>query len=199
MFAVASSVNWYAPPAPTIAQLAPQHFHPRQLRAGAPNRAITPPDRVRMPIAPTFCLRRVFCTPAMTAPMVPVEIMALPVLWRASRGWYVACCSAMAGAMAAGISSASASGELSSSACLSLKLAPLRFLALTLRRIGGARSVRPLHHRPPCTMHVLDGRSRAEGTGSSTSYLHLYHIFCCGASGCGLLPAVYICCSLILL
>ena len=193
MFAVASSVNWYAPPAPTIAQLAPQHFHPRQLRAGAPNRAITPPDRVRMPIAPTFCLRRVFCTPAMTAPMVPVEIMALPVLWRASRGWYVACCSAMAGAMAAGISSAS--GELSSPACLSLKLAPLRFLALTLSRIGGARSGRPLHHRPPCTMHVLDGR--AEGAGSSTSYL--YHIFCCGASSCDLLPAVYICCSLILL
>jgi hypothetical protein len=174
MFAVASSVNWYAPPAPTIAQLAPQHFHPRQLRACAPNRAITPPDRVRMPIAPTFCLRRVFCTPAMTAPTTPVESMALPVLWRASRGWYVACCSAMAGAMAAGISSAS--GELSSSACpcLSLKLAPLRFLASALGRIGGARG-RPLHHRRQActclTSYTVDGRAE----GSLTNYLS--HVF----------------------
>jgi hypothetical protein len=194
MFAVASSVNWYAPPAPTIAQLAPQHFHPRQLRACAPNRAITPPDRVRMPIAPTFCLRRVFCTPAMTAPTMPVESMALPVLWRASRGWYVAGCSAMAGAMAAGISSAS--GELSSSACpcLSLKLAPLRFLASTLGRIGGragGRCIIGARHA-----HVLPSRWSRRG---ELDKLLVSRIFAAAHASLDLLPAVYIGCPLILL
>lgn len=56
-------------------------------------------------MAPTFCLRRVFCTPAMTAPTTVVWSMALPVFWRASLGWYVGCWSAMAGGMAVGISS----------------------------------------------------------------------------------------------
>jgi hypothetical protein len=64
-----------------------------------PYRAMMPPERVRMPMAPTFCLRRVFWTPATTAPTAVVWSMVLTVLERASRGWKVACWSAMGGGM----------------------------------------------------------------------------------------------------
>lgn len=48
-------------------------------------------------MAPTFCLRRVFCTPAITAPTAVVCSVVLAVFESASRGWKVACWSAMAG------------------------------------------------------------------------------------------------------
>jgi hypothetical protein len=63
-----------------------------------PYRAITPPDRVIMPMAPTFCLRSVFWTPAMMAPIAVVWRVVLAVLERASRGWKVGW-SAMAGGL----------------------------------------------------------------------------------------------------
>jgi len=55
-----------------------------------------PPDLVRMPMAPTFCLRRVFWTPATIAPTAVVWSVVLAVFERASRGWKVVS-SAMAG------------------------------------------------------------------------------------------------------
>lgn len=54
-----------------------------------------PPERVKMPMAPTFCLRSVFCTPARTAPTAVSCSAVLAVLARASRGWKVTCWSAM--------------------------------------------------------------------------------------------------------
>jgi hypothetical protein len=56
-----------------------------------------PPDRVKMPRAPTFCFRSVFCTPAMTAPTAVVWRAVFHVFATASRGWKVACWAAMAG------------------------------------------------------------------------------------------------------
>jgi hypothetical protein len=73
------------------------------------------------PMAPTFCLRRVFWTAAMTVPTAVVWIMVLPVLARASRGWKVACWSAMGGVMGGG--SRLAALNASTHACTSLKLA----------------------------------------------------------------------------
>lgn len=63
----------------------------------APKRAIMPPDRVMIPMAPTFCFRRVFCTPAITAPTAVIWSVVFAVFASASRGWKVACWSAMAG------------------------------------------------------------------------------------------------------
>lgn len=62
-----------------------------------------PPERVRMPMAPTFCLRSVFCTPATMAPTAVVCSAVLAVFERASRGWKVACWAAMAGGMGGGV------------------------------------------------------------------------------------------------
>jgi hypothetical protein len=66
----------------------------------APKVAIIPPERVKMPIAPTFCLRSVFCTPAKTAPAVVNFSVVLAVLARVSCGWKWS--SAMAGTMGVG-------------------------------------------------------------------------------------------------
>lgn len=70
-----------------------------QLSGYGPYRAMMPPERVRIPMAPTFCLRRVFWTPATTAPTAVVWIMVLMVFARASRGWKEASWAAMAGRM----------------------------------------------------------------------------------------------------
>jgi hypothetical protein len=56
-----------------------------------------PPERVKMPMAPTFCFLKVFCTPATTAPKTVVWRAVLAVLERASCGWKVGCWAAMAG------------------------------------------------------------------------------------------------------
>jgi hypothetical protein len=48
-------------------------------------------------MAPTFCFLKVFCTPAMTAPMRVVWMAELAVFARASCGWKVGGWAAMAG------------------------------------------------------------------------------------------------------
>ena len=48
-------------------------------------------------MAPTFCLRRVFWTPAMMAPPRPNWRVVLAVLASASTGWYAGGAAAMAG------------------------------------------------------------------------------------------------------
>jgi hypothetical protein len=65
----------------------------------APYSAIMPPERVKMPMAPTFCLRSVFWTPAMIAPTAVVWSVVFAVFASASRGWKVSSWSAMAGGM----------------------------------------------------------------------------------------------------
>lgn len=62
-----------------------------------------PPDRVKMPMAPTFCFRSVFCTPAKMAPQAVSLSVVLAVFASVSRGWKVSCSSAMAGAMGVGV------------------------------------------------------------------------------------------------
>ena len=62
-----------------------------------------------IPMAPTFCFRSVFCTPAMMAPTAAVCKTVLPVFPMVSRGWKVACCWAMASGCASVSSASSAS------------------------------------------------------------------------------------------
>lgn len=53
-----------------------------------PKTAIVPPVLVKIPIAPTFCFVRVFCTPETRAPATVVTIVALTVRATASLGTY---------------------------------------------------------------------------------------------------------------
>ena len=46
------------------------------------------PDRVMIPMAPTFCLRSVFCTPAKMAPAAVVCSVVVTVLDSVSCGTY---------------------------------------------------------------------------------------------------------------
>jgi hypothetical protein len=71
-----------------------------------------------MPMAPTFCLRSVFCTPAMMAPTAVVWSVVLAVFASASRGWKVGSWSAMAGVVGVNV--------VLEALWSSLRMAPLR-------------------------------------------------------------------------
>jgi hypothetical protein len=90
-------------------------------------------------MAPTFCLRRVFWTPAITAPTAVVCSVVFAVFESASRGWKVACWSAMA-------------GELGVVVFLKLSRASMRLAPMSWRKYGARPGTCHLHHRPhlPC-------------------------------------------------
>jgi len=80
--------NSYAPPiAPAIGQHGSSLI--MQSCSLIPKTAIVVPVRENMPMAPTFCLVRVFCTAETKAPAPVVIIVAVRVAPMASFGWYL--------------------------------------------------------------------------------------------------------------
>lgn len=96
-FAEAFLVNSYAPPIAAVVPLAcvlllsqllpvAKSMFPPPL-AYVPKVAVVPPKRVNAPIAPTFCLVKVFWIVEMNAPAAAVTDVALMADPTASLGW----------------------------------------------------------------------------------------------------------------